>query len=116
MAYNANGLYPHKAPTPNEFNSSTVSDKGILACHEDNFEDIPDAFDMHPLTDRASSFEAVITFSLYGRLALDLCSCKTLLLPNTKVRNKVIRASPNFYMPSDNPNFSLKIVDCLLNY
>ena len=106
MAYNANGLYPHKAPTPNEFNSSTVSDIGILACHEDNFEDIPDAFDMHPLTDRANSFEAVIIFSLYGRLAL----------PNTKVRNKVIRASPNFYMPSDNPNFSLKIVDCLLNY
>ena len=39
---------------------------------------------------------------------------KKLLLPNTKVRIKLIRARPNFYMLSDNPNASLKIVDCSL--
>ena len=55
-----------------------------------------------------------ITFSLYGRLAIDLFTCEKLLLPNTKVRIKLIRARPNFYMLSDNPNVSLKIVDCSL--
>ena len=41
-------------------------------------------------------------------------TCEELLLPNTKVRIKLIRARPNFYMLSDNPKVSLKIVDCLL--
>ena len=67
---------------------------------------------MHPFTDRANSLGTGITFSLYGRLALDLLTCEKLLLANTKVRFKLIRARPNFYMLSDNPNVSLKIVDC----
>ena len=69
---------------------------------------------MYPFTDRANSLESVITFSLYGRLAIDVFTCEKLLLPKTKVRNKLIRARPNFYMLSDNPNVSLKIVDCSL--
>ena len=114
MVYNANGLYPHKAQISNEFNSSAVSNKGILACHGYSFEENPDAFDMYPFTDRANSLGTGITFSLYGRLAIDLFTCEKLLLPNTKVRIKLIRARPNFYMLSDNPNVSLKIVDCSL--
>ena len=69
---------------------------------------------MHPFTDRANSLGTEITFSLYGRLAIDLFTCEKLLLPNTKVRIKLIRARPNFYMLSDNLNVSLKIVDCSL--
>ena len=107
MVYNANGLYPHKAQISNEFNSSAVSNKGIL-------EDYPEAFDMYPFTDRANALGSGITFSLYGRLAIDLFTCEKLLLPKTKVRIKLIRARPNFYMLSDNPNISLKIVDCSL--
>ena len=100
MVYNANGLYPHKAQISNEFNSSAVSNKGILVCHGYSFEENPDG--------------TGIFFSLYGRLAIDLFTCEKLLLPNTKVRIKLIRARPNFYMLSDNPNVSLKIVDCSL--
>ena len=111
MVYNANGLYPHKAEISNEFNSSAVSNKGILACHGYSFEEYPDAFDMHPFTDRASSLGTGITFSLYGRLAIDLFTCEKLLLPITKVRIKLIRARQNFYMLSGNPNVSLKFVD-----
>ena len=114
MAYNANGLCPHKAQISNKLNSSAVSNKGILACHGYSFEEYPDAFDMHPLTDRANSLGTGITVSLYGRLAIDLFTCEKLLLPNTKARIKLIRARPNFYMLSDNPNVSLKIVDCSL--
>ena len=91
-----------------------MSNKGILACHGYSFEENPDAFDMHPFTDRANFLGTGITFSLYGRLAIDLFTCEKLLLPNTKVRIKLVRARPNYYMLSDNPNVSPKIVDCLL--
>ena len=91
-----------------------MSNKGILTCHLYSFEEYPEAFDMYPFTDRATSLGSGITFSLYGRLAIDLLTCEKLILPKTKVRIKLIRARPNFYMLSDNPNVSLKIVDCSL--
>ena len=94
MVYNANGVYPHKAQISNEFNSSAVSNKGILACHGYSSEEYPEAFDMYPFTDRANSLKSGITFSLYGRLAIDSFSCEKLLLPKTKVRIKLIRARP----------------------
>ena len=37
--YNANGLYPHEAQISNEFNSSAVSNKVILARHGYSFEE-----------------------------------------------------------------------------
>ena len=116
MVYNANGLYPHKAQISNAFNSSAVSNKGILACHWYNFEEYPEAFDLFPFTDKANSLGSGIFFSLYGRLAIDLFTCENLLLPKTKIRIriKLIRVRPNFYMLSDNPNVTLKIVDCSL--
>ena len=114
MVYNPNRLYPHKAQISNEFNSSAVSNKGILTCHAFSYEEYPEAFDMYPFTGRADSLASSIIFSLYGRLAIHLFSCEKLLLPETKTRVKLIRAGPNFYMLSDNPNVSLKIDDCSL--
>ena len=84
MAYNANGLYPHKAPLSNELNSSLVSNEGILACHGYIFEEYPEAFDMYYFTDRANSVGSGITFSLFGRLAIDMLSCEKLLRPKPK--------------------------------
>ena len=78
MVYNANGLHPHKAQISNEFNLSAVSKKGILAFHWYSFEEYPEAFDMYPFTDRANSSGSGITFSFYGRLAIDLFTCKKL--------------------------------------
>ena len=53
-------------------------------------------------------------FSLCGRLAIDLVAMKFFLPPNDAVRIEPNRARPNFYKMSDNPNVSLKIVDCSL--
>ena len=53
-------------------------------------------------------------FMLYGILGVDFFSTSELLYPNKKVRLRLIRARPNFYMISDNPNFSLGIVNCSL--
>ena len=53
-------------------------------------------------------------FMLYGKLGVDFFSTSELLYPNMKNRLRLIRATPNFYMISDNPNVSLGIVDCSL--
>ena len=67
---------------------------------------------MHPFTNRPNSLGTEIFFSLYGKLAIDIFTCDKWLLPNTIVRIRLIRATPNFYMISDNRNVSLKFVDC----
>ena len=51
---------------------------------------------------------------LYGNLGVDIFSTSELLYPNMKIRLRIIRARPNFYLTSDNPNVSLGIVDCSL--
>ena len=51
-------------------------------------------------------------FMLYGKWGVDFFSSSELLSPNKKIRPRLIRARPNFYMFSDNPNVSLGIVDC----
>ena len=66
MVYNANGLYLQKAQISNVFTSSAVGSKGILACHGYSFEEFPDAFDMHPFTDRANSLGTGRTFHSMG--------------------------------------------------
>ena len=53
-------------------------------------------------------------FTMYGKLALDLFQCEKLLLPNSKVRLKLICTRPTFYMISYNPRFSLRVLDCSL--
>ena len=53
-------------------------------------------------------------FMLCGKLGIDFFSTSQLLYPNMKIRLRLIRARPNFYMISDNPNVSLGIVDCSL--
>ena len=50
-------------------------------------------------------------FMLYGKMGVDF-STSELLHPNIKIRLRLIRARPDIYMISDNPNFSLGIVDC----
>ena len=53
-------------------------------------------------------------FMLYGKLGFHFFSTCELLYPNMKIRLRLIRARPNFYMISDNPNVSLGVVNCSL--
>ena len=53
-------------------------------------------------------------FMLYGILGIDFFSTSEQLYLNMKIRLRLIRARPNFYMISDNPNVSFGIVDCSL--
>ena len=51
---------------------------------------------------------------LYGQLSIDFLTTSDLLYPNMKMRIRLIRTRPNFYMIGENPNVSLGIVDCSL--
>ena len=63
-------------------------------------------------TRRMKMFSKPDGFMLYGKLEVDFFSTSELVYPNMKVRLRLIRARPNFYMISDNPNVSLGIADC----
>ena len=76
MAYNVNGFYPHKAQISSDFNLSALSNKIILARNGCSFEEYTDALDMHPFTDRANALGTGIIFLFYGRLTVDLLTCK----------------------------------------
>ena len=52
---------------------------------------------------------------LYGKLVIDFSSTSELLYPNMKIRLRLIRTRPSFYMISEIPNVSLGIVDCSLH-
>ena len=51
-------------------------------------------------------------FMLYDKLGVEFFTTSDLLYPKMKIRLRLIRARPNFYMVKDNPNISLGIVDC----
>ena len=53
-------------------------------------------------------------FLLYGKLGFEFFSTSELLYPFMKIRLQLIRAIPNFYIISDNPNINLRVVDCSL--
>ena len=49
---------------------------------------------------------------LYGKLGVDSFSTSGLLYSNMKIKWRLIKARPDFYMISENPNVCLGIVDC----
>ena len=116
--YNSNGLYAHKSYISNNIKGAITEDKGLLHCegydYEQDPEDIanqlPDSF----FTRRMKLLSRPDGFMLYGKLGIDFFSTSELLYPNMKIRLPLIRARPNFYIISDNPNVSLGIVDCSL--
>ena len=91
---------------------------GVLHCEGYDFEQdpkdisnpLPDPF----FTSRMKLLSRPDGFMLYDNLAIDFFSTSELLFPNMKIRLRLIRARPNFYAISDNPNTSLVIVDCSL--
>ena len=77
---------------------------------EDISNPLPDPF----FTRRVKLLSRPDGFMLFDKLGIDFFSASELLYPNMKIRLRLIRARPNFYMISDNPNVSLGIVDCSL--
>ena len=116
--YNSSGLYVHKSYISNNFEAAISEYKGVLHCEGYDYE--PDPEDINnPLPDpfftrRMKLLSRPDCFMLYGKLGIDFFSFFDLFYPNMKSRLRLIRARPNFYMISDNPNVSLGIEDCSL--
>ena len=112
-------MYAHKSYISNNFKGAISEYKGVLHCEGYDYEEFLDEIMEAPLaepffTRRMKMLSRPDGFMLYGKLGVDFFSTSELLYPNMKIRLRLIRARPNFYMISDNPNVSLGIVDCLL--
>ena len=116
--YNSNGLYAHKSYISNNFKAAIFEYKGVLHCEGYDYEQDPEDISNHLpdpfFTRRMKLLSRPDGFMLYSKLGIDFFSTSELLYPNMKIRLRLIRARPNFYMISDNPNVSLGIVDCSL--
>ena len=117
--YNSKGLYAHKSSFSNNFKGKIFEYKGVLHCEGYDYEEFPDEIMEAPLCEpftlrRLKMLNRPDGFMLYGKLMFDFFSTFELLYPNMIFRLRLIRARPNFYMISDNPNVSLGIVDCSL--
>ena len=117
--YNSNGLYAHKSYISSNFKGAISEYKGVLNCEGYDFEANPDDIQNSLLSDPFFSRRLKLLlrndgFTLYGKLGVDFFTTSELLYPNMKVRKRLMRARPIFYMISDNPNVSRGIVDCSL--
>ena len=116
--YHFNGLYAHKSFISNNFKAASSDYKGVLHCEGYDYEQDPEDIS-NPLLDtfftrRMKLLSRPDGFMLYGKLGIVFSSSSELLYPNMRSRLPLIRAIPNFYMISDNPNVNLAIVDCSL--
>ena len=116
--YKCDGLYAHESYISNNFKAAISEYKGVFHCEDYDYEQDPEDIS-NPLPDlfftrRMKLLSKPDGFMLYGILGADFFSTSELLYPNLKIRLRLIRARPNFYMISDNPNVSLGVVDCSL--
>ena len=117
--YNSNELYAHRSYFSNNFKGAISEYKGVLHCEGYDFEENPDDIQDSLLSDPFFSRGMKMLLrsdglTEKGKLGVHFFTTSELLYPNMKVRIRLIRARPNFYMISDNPNVSLGIVDCTL--
>ena len=102
------------------FKGAICDYKGVLHCEGYDYQELADETMEAPLsepffTKRMKMLSRPDGFMLYGKLGVDVISTSELLHRNMKIRLRLIRARPNFYMISDNPNVSRGNVDCSLD-
>ena len=117
QVHNSNGLYAQKSYISNNLKAAISEYKGVLHCEGYDYEQDPEDISkplVDPFFTRMKLPSRTDGFMLYGKLGIDFLSTSELLYPNMKIRLRLIRARPNFYTISDNPNVSLGIVDCSL--
>ena len=91
--------------------------EGFLHCKGYDYQEFLNDIKAPPLSEpfftrRMKVLRRPDDFMLYGELGVDIFSTSELLYPFMKVSVRLISATPNFYMTSDNLNVSLGIVDC----
>ena len=119
QTYISNGLYLQKSYISINFRGAIFQNKGNLHCEGYDYEEHPDENMEAPLSEpfftrRMKMLSRPDELMLYGKLSADFFSTFDFLYPNMKIRLRLIRARPYFYMISNNPNVYLGNVDCSL--
>ena len=119
QTYNPNGLFAQKSYISNNFKGAISEYKGVLHREGYDYEELPDENIEVPLSEpiftrRMKMLSRPYGFMFYGKLGVNFFSTSELLYPNQKITLRLIRARPNFYIISDNPNVTLGNVDCSL--
>ena len=97
--YKSNGLFAHNSHISNNFKSTLSDYKGVLHFEVYDYEEDPENLVEGPFfTRRIKLYSRLDGFMLYDKLGIDFLTTSELLYPNTKVRSRLIRARPNFYM------------------
>ena len=117
QVYNSNEMNGHKSFISNNFKWDISENKGVLHCEAYYSEKVTDEIMEAPSPEcfsarRMEMLSRPDGFMLYAKLEVDFFSTSELLFPNMKNRLRLIRASPNFFMTSENPDVSVGIVDC----
>ena len=113
--YNSNGLYAQKPHISNNFKSTVTDYKRVLLFEGYDYKEDPENLLGCPFSTKRMKLNSRNDgFMLYGKLGINFLTALELLYPNLKVRIRLTRARPNFYMISENPNVSLSSVDCSL--
>ena len=114
-----NRLYAHQSHKSNNVIGAISPVKGLLLWEVYGYEECPDKMmdallSEPPFREENGTNPQIYGFKLYGKLGVDFFSSSELLFSNIKVRVRIIRARPNFYMNNDNPSISVRTVDCSL--
>ena len=113
--YNSNGLFAHESHLSNNSKITLPDYKVVLHCEGFDYEEDPQNLLEGPFfTRRMKLWSRPDGFLMYGKLGIDFFKTSEVLNPFVKIRIRPVRARPNFYMISENPNISLGIVDCSL--
>ena len=102
----------------NNFKGAIFEHKGVLYYEGFDYEQDPEDISNPPpdpfFTRRMKLLSRPDAFMVYGKLEIDFFSTSELFYPIMKIRLRLIRTRPNFYMISGISNVSLSIVDCSL--
>ena len=107
----------HNSYISNNFRGPSLNTRKFCTGKGYEYEEFPDEIMEAPLyepfsTRRMTMLSRPDSFMLYGKLGVEFLSTSDLPHPNKKLRLRLIRARPYFYMISDNPNVILGIVHC----
>ena len=110
-----NGLYAHQSDFPIILKSTVTGYKSVLHREGYDYDEYPTKLNESPLfTRRMKLCNRPDGLMLYGKLDIDFFTTSELLYPSMKVRIRLIRARPKFYILIQNPNVSLGNMDCSL--
>ena len=111
--FSSNGFYAHKAFISKKFSNTEGTESYTWACQDYRYEKETASFGDEPFRSRKAKMNE--EFFFYGMLGIDVFTYDKFLLPDVKIRLRLVRSRPNFYsITNQNINFSCSILQASL--